>query len=110
MTFYYKYAKEYKTVLRLRRKRSIIRTVKNVIVEIIMYPHLGFYVCLSCGVCGDDIFVIGYNESTIMHKKRKCIYKRDDYFQSKVGKFLCREPLKILDSVMRYIRRRATQL
>ena len=24
-----------------------------------MYPHLGFYVCPSCGVCGDDIFVIG---------------------------------------------------
>ena len=67
--------------------------VKNV--ERTMYPHLGFYVCPSCGVCvcGDDIFVIGYNESTVMHKKRKCIYKRDEYFQLKFGKFLCREAL-----------------
>ena len=24
-------------------------------VERIMYPHLGFYVCRSCGVCGNDI-------------------------------------------------------
>ena len=49
---------------------------------------------------GDDMFVIGYDESTVMHKKRKCIHKRDKYFQSKIGKFLCQEPLKILDSVM----------
>ena len=49
-------------------------------VERIMHPHLGFYICLSCGVCGDDICVIGYDESTVMHKKRKCIYKRDEYF------------------------------
>ena len=33
------------------------------------------------------IFVIGYDEPTVMHKKRKCIYKRDEYFQSKIGKF-----------------------
>ena len=51
-------------------------------------------------VCGDDIFVIGYDESTVMHKERKCISKRDEYFQSKTGKFLCREPLKIPDRVM----------
>ena len=38
-----------------------------------------------------------------MHKKRKCICKRDEYFQSKIGKFLCREPLKIPDSVLRLI-------
>ena len=55
-----------------------------------MYPHLGFYVCLSCGVFGDDIFVIEYDESTVMHKKRRSIYKRDEYFQSKIGKFLRR--------------------
>ena len=54
-------------------------------VERIMYLHLGFYVCPSCRVCGDDIFVIGYDESTVMHKKRKCIYKRDEYSQSKIG-------------------------
>ena len=64
--------------------------------ERIMYPHLGFYVCLSCGVCSNDICVIGYEESTVIHKKRKCIYKRDEYFLSKIGKFLCREPLKNL--------------
>ena len=101
MTFYYKYAKKQKASrLRLRRKRSIMDTEKcNV--ERIMYPHLGFYVCPSCGVCSDDIFVIGHNESTFMHKKRKCIYKRDKYFQLKIGEFLCRETLKIPDSVIR---------
>ena len=66
-----------------------------------MHPHLGLYVCPSCGVCNDDICVIGHNESTVMHKKRKFIYKRDEYFQSKIGKFLCREPLTIPDSVIR---------
>ena len=65
-----------------------------------MYPHLGFYVCPSCGVCGDDICAIGYNESTVMHKKRKFIYKGDDYFQSKIGKFLCREHFNIPESVI----------
>ena len=59
-----------------------------------MYPHLGFQVCLSCGVCNDDIFVVVCGESTLIHKKRKHIYNRDEYFQSKIGKFLCREPLK----------------
>ena len=66
-----------------------------------MYLHLGFYVCPSCGVCGDDIFVIGYDESKVLHKKR------DEYFQSKIGKFSCRELLKIPDVI---IRGRATQL
>ena len=65
-----------------------------------MYP-LGFYVCPSCGVCGNNIFVVGYDESTLIHKKGKCIYKRDEHFQSKIGKFLCREPLKIPERVMR---------
>ena len=65
-----------------------------------MCPHLEFYVFPSCGVCGDDICVIGYDESTVMHKKWKCIHKRDEYFQSKIGKFLCREPLKIHGSVI----------
>ena len=72
-------------------------------VERIMYPHLGLHVCPSCGVCGNDICVIGYNESTVLHKKRKCIYKRNKYFQSKIGKFLCREPFKIPDSVIRLL-------
>ena len=74
------------------RKRSILDIVKNVIVERMMYPHLGFYVCPSCGVCVDDIFIVGYGESTLIHKKRKCIDKRDEYFRSKIEKFLCREP------------------
>ena len=67
-----------------------------------MYP-LGFYLCPSCGVCDDNIFVIGYDESTVMHKKRKCIYERDEYFRSNIGKFLCREPLKITDRIMRLL-------
>ena len=50
---------------------------------------LGFYVCPSCGVYGDNIFVIGYSESEFIHKKRKCIYKKGKYFRSKIGKFLC---------------------
>ena len=66
---------------------------------------MGFYVCPSCGVCGDNIFVIGYDESTVMHKQRKYVYKRDEYFRSKIGKFLCREPLKIPDRVMRLLER-----
>ena len=37
--------------------------------------------------------------------KRKCIYKRDEYFRSKIGKFLCREALKIPDSVMQLLER-----
>ena len=52
-----------------------------------MYHHLGFYVCPSCGVCGDDIFVVGYGESMLIHKKRKYIYKRNEYFRPKIGKF-----------------------
>ena len=72
-------------------------------VKRIMYSNLGFYVCPSCGVCGDDIFVVGYGESALIHKKRKCVYKRDEYFRSKIGKFLCREPLKTPDNVMRLL-------
>ena len=56
-------------------------------------------------MCGDDIFIIGYDESTVMHKKRKCIRKKDEYFQSKIGKFLCRELLKIPDRVIRLLER-----
>ena len=75
------------------------------------HVSFGIYVCPSCGVCGDNIFVVGYDESTLIHKKRKCIYKRDEYFRSKIGKFLCRGPLKNLLRVMRLIiSGRATQL
>ena len=81
-----------------KEKKIDFNTVRDV-----MCPHLGFYVCPSCGVCSDDICIIGYNESTVMGKKRKCIYKRDKYFQSKIGKFLCRESLKVPDSVIRVI-------
>ena len=52
-------------------------------------------------MCGDDIFVIGYDESTVMYKKRKCIYKRDEHSESKIGNFFCGELLKIPDRVMR---------
>ena len=73
MTFYYKYAKKVEgKQLKAKEKRSIIDTEKcNV--ENVMYPHSRFFVCPSCGVCGEDICVIGYNESTVMHKKKKCI-------------------------------------
>ena len=103
MAFYYKNAKGYKARLRLRRKKIDYRFCEECNVERMMYPHLGFYVRLSCSVCGDDIFVIGYNESTFIHKRRKCIYKRDEYFQSKIRKLLCQEPLKIPDSVIRLL-------
>ena len=43
-------------------------------VEKMTYPHLEFLVCLNSGVCGDDIFTKRYDESMVMHKKRKCIY------------------------------------
>ena len=58
---------------------------------------------MSCGVCGDNIFVIGYGESEFIHKKGTCICKRDEYFRLKIGKFLSREPLKIPDRVMRLL-------
>ena len=64
---------------------------------------LGFYVCPSCDLCGDNIFVVGYDGSTLIHKKGKCIYKRDEYLRSKIGKFLCREPFKIPDRVTRLL-------
>ena len=35
--------------------------------------------------------------------KRKCIYKRDEYFQSKIGLLLSQEPLKIPDSVIQLL-------
>ena len=76
---------------KVKEKRSIINT-EECNVERIMYPNLG-----------DDIILIGYDESMVMHKERKCIYKRYEYFQSKIGKFLCREPLKIPDKVMRLL-------
>ena len=106
MTFYYRYVKGYEASrLRVKAKEEKIdyQHCEKCNVERI-YPHLGFYACPSCGVCGDDICVIGYDESTVMHKKRKCIYKRYEYFQSKIGKFLCREPLKIPDSVIRLLK------
>ena len=78
--------------VKFKEKKVDSRYCKECNVERIMYP-MGVYVCPSYGVCGDNIFVVGYGESTLIHKKRKCIYKRDEYFQSKIGKFLCREPL-----------------
>ena len=66
-------------------------------VEGMMYPHRRFYVSPSCGVCSNDICVIGYNESTVMHKKRKCSYKRDEYFTIENWKvFMSRTSLRSL--------------
>ena len=70
--------------VKVKEKKIDHRHCEKCNVERMMYPHLGFYVCPSCGVCGDNMCVIGYNESTVMHKKRKCIYKRDEYFRSKI--------------------------
>ena len=82
-----------RTILNKKTCQSIISTVKNVMWK----GCLGFYVCPKCG---DDIFVIGYDESTVMHKKRKFTY---EYVQPKIGKLLCREPLQIPDRVMRLL-------
>ena len=77
-----------------RRKRFIINTEKcNV--KRMMYPHLGFYVCPSCGVCSDDICVIGYNKSTFMHKKRKCI-KEMNIFNRKLENSFVKNLLRSL--------------
>ena len=72
---------------RVKEKKIDFQHCEECNVERMMYPHLGFYAYPSCGVFGDDIFVVRYDESSVMHKKRKCIYKRDEYFQSKIGKF-----------------------
>ena len=63
-----------------KKKKIDYQDCEECNVERIMYPNLGFYVCPNCGVCGDDIFVVGYGESALIRKKRKCIYKRDEYF------------------------------
>ena len=86
--------------LRLRRKRSIINTVKNVMWKELCILIWDFMYARSV-VCAAMICVIGYDKSTVMHKKRKCIHERYEYFQSKIVKFLCREPIKIPDSVIR---------
>ena len=88
---------------KVKEKKIDYQHCKECNVERMMYPHLGFYVCPNCAVCCDDIFITGYNESMVKHKKRKCIYNRDEYFQSKIRKFLCREPLEIPDRVMRLL-------
>ena len=54
-------------------------------------------------MCGDNIFIVEYGTSAFIHKKRKCIYKGDEYFRSKIGELLYREPLKILDRAMRLL-------
>ena len=76
-------------------KRSIINTVKNVmwnecciLIWDFMYARAVVYAAMIY-----VLEVIGYDESKVMHKKGKSVYKRDEYFQSKIGKFLCRKPL-----------------
>ena len=52
-----------------------------------MYPpHLGFYVRPSCqcGICGDDICVIGYDESTVIHKRGNVFIKEMNIFSRKL--------------------------
>ena len=44
--------------VRVKEKRINYLYCEECNVEGMMYPHLGFYVCPSCGVCGDDIFAI----------------------------------------------------
>ena len=77
-----------------KKKKIDSRYCEECNVARIMYP-LGFYVRPSCGVSGDNIFIVGYGQPTLIEKKRKCVNKRDEYFRSKIGKFLCREPLNI---------------
>ena len=78
-----------------KKKKIDSRFCEECNVERIMYP-LGFYLYPSCGVCGDNIFVVGYGESALTYKKRKCIYKRDEYFQWKIGKFYVENLLRSL--------------
>ena len=44
--------------VKVKEKKIKYQHGKECNVERMMYPHLGFCVCPSCGVCGDDIFVI----------------------------------------------------
>ena len=46
----------------------------------------GFYLCPSCGVCGNDIFVIGYDESTVMHKKGNVFIREMNIFSRKLDR------------------------
>ena len=65
-------------------------------VKRMMYPHLGFYVWPSCGVCRDDICVIGYNESTVMQKKMKGIKKEINIFNQKLESSYAENLLRFL--------------
>ena len=88
-----------------RKKKIDSRYCEKCSVERIMYP-LGF-VCPSCGVYGDNIFVVGYYESTLIHKKRKCICKKEmNIFDQKLESSYA-ENLLICNAI---IRGTATQL
>ena len=65
---------------KVKERKIDFEHYKEYNVERMTYPHLRF-VCPSYGVCGDNILVIRYNESAFIHKTRKCIHKRDEYFQ-----------------------------
>ena len=41
-----------------KEKKIDYRQCEECNVERMMYPDLGFYVCPSCSVCGDDILVM----------------------------------------------------
>ena len=43
---------------KVKEKKIDYQQCEKCNVERIMYLHLRFYVCPSCGVCGDDIFII----------------------------------------------------
>ena len=53
--------------VKAKEKKICYQHCEKCNVERMMYSHLGFYICPSCGVCRDDICVTGYNESTFMH-------------------------------------------
>ena len=61
-------------------KKIDYRCCEECNVERITYPHSGFYVCPNCGVCSDGIFVVGYGESTLIHKKGNAFIREMNIF------------------------------
>ena len=68
---------------KLKETKFDYRHCEECNVERMMYP-LGFYVCPSCSVFGDDIFAIGHDESTVMYIKGNVFIKEMNIFNRKL--------------------------
>ena len=82
--------------VKVKKKRIDSRYCEECNVERIMYSHLGFYICPSCGVGGDNIFVVGYGESTLMHKKGYLFIREMNIFNRKLGSFYVENLLTLI--------------